>query len=79
MEFIEYPKALYLGDEMRKVENKEQEDEARAAGYAEFVCPTLRISAAPQEDEEQPALLQPLAPAPDGVTPRKPGRPRKAE
>jgi hypothetical protein len=77
MSFEEYPKAIYKGDSLLIVQNKQEED--AATGYGAWVNPFER-AAESQEAEEQPnSTATPLTPddsAPDA--PRRPGRPRKA-
>lgn len=64
MQYIEYPKALYMGGDPEAqsavVKDKDEEDAKRAEGFA------VVGEQAAEEDSEQPAK-------------RGPGRPRKAQ
>jgi hypothetical protein len=53
MEFIEYPKALYLAGAYRQVDDAEQEAAARADGYDDWVADHERENA--PADDQAPA------------------------
>lgn len=54
MEFIEYPKALYLAGAYRQVDDAEQEAAARADGYDDWAADHERANAPAAEAEPAP-------------------------
>ena len=59
MEFLEYPKALYLAGQQIVVDDAEQEQAARAGGYDDWHADHARTTGADQADEA-PADDEPL-------------------
>lgn len=54
MEFIEYPKALYMAGQQMLVDDAEQEAAARADGYDDWHADHDRTTGADSDVEEQP-------------------------
>lgn len=75
MEFQDYPKAIYKGEQVLIVQNKQEED--AAPDYGPWVNP-LEQSAESQEAEEQPNSTEPLS-VPADSAPAKRKYTRKAE
>lgn len=56
MEFIEYPKALYLAGQQIVVDDAEQEETARADGYDDWHADHARTEGADAEELDRDAL-----------------------
>ncbi|MEH6435778.1 hypothetical protein [Massilia sp. DD77] len=56
MEFLEYPKALYLSGQALVVDDEEQEDAARANGYDDWHADNERMNTADDAALDRDAL-----------------------